>query len=136
MRKVTVARYMTRGAQTIGHREPLATAHRMMNELGVRHLPVLESGQLVGVVSQRDLHFIETLPGVDRHHVAVEEAMTADVLTISGRTSLRRVARDMAERKAGSAVVVDAQGRVEGIFTTTDVLKALVDLLAPDRRTA
>ncbi len=123
---------MTRGAQTIGHQEPLAAAHRIMNEYAIRHLPVLENGSLVGIVSQRDLHFIETLRDVDPDLVKVCEAMSPEVYTTTARTSLRRVAAEMAARKLGSAVVVDADHRVEGIFTTSDALRALAEILHDD----
>jgi acetoin utilization protein AcuB len=52
---LTVERFMTRSPLTIGQDQPLAAAHRMMREHRVRHLPVLDGGMLVGVVSQRDL---------------------------------------------------------------------------------
>jgi acetoin utilization protein AcuB len=132
MRNATISRFMTHGAHTIGLKEPLVTAHSMMNEHGIRHLPVLESGNLVGMLSQRDLHFLETLRDVDPRKVTVEEAMSANVYTVSARATLRRVAGEMAERKVGSAVVVDEHDRVVGIFTTIDALKALAEILGRD----
>lgn len=62
----TVAPFMTPQPVTIGRLESLATAHGLMRSNGVRHLPVLEHGDLVGVVSQRDLLLLETIDKVDR----------------------------------------------------------------------
>ncbi|WP_239014543.1 CBS domain-containing protein [Archangium violaceum] len=121
--------FMTRGVHTIGTQSPLSDAHRLMNEHAIRHLPVLEGGKLVGVVSMRDLHLIETLKGVDPKEVAVEEAMSQDAYTVPPGTTLLEVARTMAMHKYGSAVIA-SKGRVEGIFTTVDALKALETLLA------
>jgi acetoin utilization protein AcuB len=126
----TIGHYMTRTPQTIGHEQSLTSAHRLMNELRIRHLPVLDSGRLVGVVSQRDLHFLETLRDVNPDQVMVSEAMTTDVFTVTARTTLRKAAAEMAERKLGSAIVVE-DDRVVGVFTTVDALHALVDLLTP-----
>jgi acetoin utilization protein AcuB len=121
--------FMTRSVHTIGTQSPLIDAHRIMNDHAIRHLPVLEGGRLVGVVSMRDLHLIETLKGVDPKEVAVEEAMAQEAYTVPPGTPLLEVARTMAMHKYGSAVVA-TDGRVEGIFTTIDALKALETLLS------
>jgi acetoin utilization protein AcuB len=125
----TVDRYMTKSPHTIGQDQTLAAAHRLMREYGIRHLPVLAGGKLVGVLSQRDLHFIETLKDVDPETVAVSEAMSQEVFTIKPSAQVQEVAAEMAEQKYGCAVVVD-KGRVAGVFTTVDALLALSRLLA------
>jgi CBS domain-containing protein len=51
----TVADYMTDRPVTVGHDEDLEVAARRMTELGVRHLPVVDRGRLIGVLSMRDL---------------------------------------------------------------------------------
>ncbi|HSP81625.1 MAG TPA: CBS domain-containing protein [Myxococcaceae bacterium] len=124
--------FMTRSVHTIGVKSPLTEAHRIMNEHAIRHLPVLEGGTLVGMVSMRDLHLVESLQGVDPKEVSVEEAMSQDAYTVPPGTALAEVARTMAMHKYGSAVVSD-KGRVLGIFTTIDALTALDALLAKPR---
>jgi acetoin utilization protein AcuB len=96
---------------------------------------VLDDGQLVGVVSQRDLHLIESLQGVDPDAVSVSEAMSTDVFTVSPRTNLRKVATEMATRKLGSAVVVDDDA-VVGVFTTIDALDVLVGVVETQKSAA
>ena len=126
--------FMTRRVQTIGLKSRLSEAHRLMNDNAIRHLPVLEGGRLVGMLSQRDLHLIETLKGVDPQEVNVEEAMTQDVYTVAPGTSLAEVARTMAAHKYGSVLVVRGN-ELEGIFTTIDALQALETVLkAPARK--
>jgi acetoin utilization protein AcuB len=119
---------MTRSPHTIGHHQTLAAAHLMMREFSVRHLPVLNGGKLVGILSQRDLNFIETLRDVDPEDVAVAEAMTQEIFTVDVRAELRSVAAEMAKRKYGCAIVVE-HAHVVGVFTTTDALNALSSLL-------
>jgi acetoin utilization protein AcuB len=121
--------FMTRSVHTIGLKSPLSAAHRLMNEHAIRHLPVLEGGRLVGMVSMRDLHLIETIQGVDPREVTIEEAMSQDAYAVPPGTALVEVARTMALHKYGSAVVAQ-NGHVVGIFTTIDALKALEALLS------
>lgn len=123
-----VASFMTRCPHTIGYDQSLATAHEAMREHHIRHLPVLKAGTLVGLVSLRDLHLVETLQDVDPKAVPVEDAMSPEVFVVAPNTSLTKVASTLAERKLGSAVVVDHE-RVLGLFTTTDALRALVHVL-------
>jgi len=126
---------MTKAPHTIGDHQTLGVAHRMMREHGIRHLPVLHAGKLIGILSQRDLHFIETLRDVDPEQVKVSEAMSQDTFTIGHRASVRKVAAEMAEHKYGSAVVLD-KDHVVGVFTTVDALRALSALLEEQRATA
>lgn len=128
MNKLLVRDYMSANPHTIGQEQSLATAHRMMRENHVRHLPVLQGGVLVGLLSQRDLYLVETLKDVDPADVTVAEAMTEAPMTVAPTDSLQAVVEEMSEKKYGSAVVMEA-GKVVGIFTTIDALKALADVL-------
>lgn len=123
---------MTPSPHTIGSDQTLATAHRVMRHHRIRHLPVLEGGRLVGIVSQRDLTFVEGLTDVDPESIAVSEAMTTEILAAEPTADVRDVAARMAQSKSGSIVVMQGR-RVVGIFTTVDALKALVTLLDQDR---
>ena len=124
----TVQDFMTRAVHTIGAKSPLAEAHRVMNEHAIRHLPVLEGGRLAGLLSQRDLHLLETLKDVDPQEVLVEEAMSQNAYTVPPDASLADVAREMALHKYGSALILQGT-QVLGIFTTTDALRALDTVL-------
>lgn len=123
-----IKKYMTTDVQTIGDDQPMSAAHTMMRGRHIRHLPVLHQGKLVGIVSDRDLRLIETLQEVDPTKVAVSEAMTTDTYVVSPDASLDEVVGMMAEKKYGSAVIVD-HGHVVGIFTTVDACSAFAELL-------
>jgi len=113
---------------SIGQEQTLETAHAMMRKWKIRHLPVLNAGRIVGLLSLRDLHLVETLKDVDPSKVSVEDAMSPEPYMIDANADLRAVAIEMAMRKLGSALVVRS-GKVVGIFTTTDALRALFELL-------
>lgn len=125
---VTIADRMTKTPHLVGTEQSLKTAHDLMRTHRVRHLPVLHGGKLIGVVSERDLHLVETLHDVDPARIRVEEAMSQDVYAVTPTTPLREVVQEMADRKLGSAVVIDGT-KVIGIFTTVDALETLVGML-------
>ena len=133
MAKHTVERFMTANPVAITSDRTLADAHRVMRERQIRHLPVVDSGRLVGVVSQRDLYLLETLQGIDPDAERVEEAMTAEPFTVALDAPLEDVASVMAERRYGSAVVLQG-GEVVGLFTTVDALRALATVSRGARR--
>lgn len=128
----TVQHYMTTAPHSIGVDQPLSRAHSMMREHHIRHLPVLSGGRLVGVLSERDLHLLETLAGVDPQQVAVEEAMSTVVYAVPPDTPLDEVAAEMAEHRYGCVVVMDRE-RLAGVFTTIDLARALVSVLRGGR---
>lgn len=124
-----IRKYMTTDIQTIGDEQTMSVAHRMMRELHIRHLPVLHQGKIVGVVTDRDLHLVETFQDVDPSKISVSEAMTQDPYVVGPDAPLDEVVATMAAKKYGSAIVTD-HGHVVGIFTTVDACTAFADLLA------
>lgn len=124
----SIQKYMSTSPHSIGRDQPLSRAHALMREHGIRHLPVLTGGKLVGMLTQRDLHLIESLKNVDPEEVLVEDAMSTTVYAVSTEAPLDEVVSTMAEHKYGSAVVMH-NATVVGILTTVDVCKALAALL-------
>jgi acetoin utilization protein AcuB len=125
--KRAIAEYMSAEPRSIGKGEPLVAAHRLMRTYRIRHLPVTDQGRLVGVVSERDLHLLETVKSVDPRREPVEEAMTAYPFTVPPEAELADVARQMWQHRYGSALVV-RDGTLIGIFTRADALRALGEL--------
>ena len=107
----------------------MSEAHELMRSHRIRHLPVLDGGKLVGIVSDRDLHLIETLPDSDPDEVTVDEAMTEEVYAVGLDEPVDAVVERMAGHKYGCAIVVNPRGVVDGIFTTIDAMQVLADVL-------
>jgi acetoin utilization protein AcuB len=133
MRKLTIRSFMTPAPHTIGVDQTLAAAAETMRRHRIRHLPVLDGGRLVGLISERDIAMIGGLSDVNPARVAVAEAMTPEPRALTPDSSLEWVAAEMAQHKHGSMVVVE-DDRVVGIFTTVDALRALQELLGRSRR--
>ena len=128
LKRLILKYWMTPSLHSIGKDQPLAVAHRLMKEQQIRHLPVLDGGKLVGLISERDLYYLETIAGVDVEKEPVEEGMTRDIYCVGPESKLRDVVLEMANRKYGCALVVDGKKPV-GIFTTTDAMHLLAAYL-------
>ena len=123
-----VREHMTPSPLVIGPISSLSKAVKLMRDNHVRHLPVVDGGRVVGVLSQRDVLIMESLPGVNPTEVRVEEAMVGDVFTVGPDAPLGEVIETMIDRKLGSTIVCEGD-RVLGVFTTIDALRALHALL-------
>ncbi|HEU4727100.1 MAG TPA: CBS domain-containing protein [Kofleriaceae bacterium] len=123
---------MTAQPWTIDFDASLHEADRLMREHQIRHLPVLEDGNLVGVVSERDLRLLEAADGTAASSSPVHRAMTERPFLVTADTALDEVAAIMGEHKYGSVIVMGHDG-VEGIFTAVDACRALAEILQQHR---
>jgi acetoin utilization protein AcuB len=103
-------------------------AAEIMEKHRIRHLPVIEKGSIIGVISERDLKQALILTD-DSMGLLVQDVMTRDPYIVREGTPLSEVAGVMAEKKYGCAIIVDAEKRAIGIFTTTDGMRVLKSLL-------
>lgn len=124
----TIQHHMTTTPHSVGSEQTIAKASAMMSQYHIRHLPVLHGGRLLGILTDRDIKLIETFRDIEPTKVTVEEAMTEQPYTVAPDAPLDEVVQTMAEKKYGSAVVVQ-NNKVVGIFTTVDACAALAELL-------
>ena len=127
-----VKELMTADVVTVGRNDELSVADDIMKMKRVRHLPVLDDGRLVGVLSQRDLFLaaLSTAMGFGEKAsqeflktVPVKEVMTTDeVITIGPSDDVKVAARSMIEHKIGCLPVVD-DGKLVGLLTEGDFVK-------------
>jgi universal stress protein A len=119
-----VGHWMTMNPTATHRAEKLAVIQKRMKEGKFRTIPVLEDGRIVGIITDRDIR--QKTGSLD--DIAVDAAMTREVLTVTPRTSAWDAARLLAERKIGGMPVVDERGALVGIITTTDLLRAFTEL--------
>lgn len=116
---------------TISSTESLDRALELMQEHGIRHLPVINegNGEVVGIISERD---VLSHVGKDwTRLLKIEDIMSTSLLTVYKNESLGHVAYQLSSQKIGSALVLDQDQSLYGIFTTTDALNALVEIFYP-----
>ena len=128
MRIPKIGELMTPSPRTIGEDIPVSTAKKYMHRDNIRHLPVLNAGRLVGIISDRDIKVAESFRGPGELHV--NEVMTSDPYTVDETELLDSVLLTMAEKKYGCALVHRTGSEaVIGIFTDTDALRFAGNLL-------
>jgi CBS domain-containing protein len=125
--EMKVKEAMTRMPFTVAPEVSIFDARKIMRGFRVRHLPVLDRGQVAGIVSDRDIRTAETFHGPG--YLTVRDAMTTTPYVVDPETPLDDVLREMIDRKIGSALVKSPRGVVIGIFTTYDALHLLRSLI-------
>ena len=133
----TVRHIMQRKVVTIAAGERLSTVEDIMTLGGVRHIPVVRGGTLVGVVTERDLLRTSLSQlnayGADARRaflggVQIERVMSSPAITIGPDDPVEDAARVMAERKIGCLPVVDEGDHFVGLVTETDLLRHFAGL--------
>ena len=92
-------------------------ASRLMQQYGIGGLLVVNNGKLVGILTSRDLRFEENLD------VAVEKAMTKDLVTAPVGTTIEDAKRTLKQHKIEKLPIVDKEMRVRGLITGKDIIK-------------
>jgi CBS domain-containing protein len=125
---------MAKEVSTVGRNDALDLADDVMTLERIRHLPVLDEGRVVGVVSQRDL-FRSALAAALGYGekgqkmllktLRVKEVMSEPAITVSPEATVKEACHLMIENKIGCLPVVEGHTLV-GIVTETDVLRHVV----------
>jgi len=122
-----IDKYMTAMPHTINPDLPVKKALEMMREHRIRHVPVLSAGQLLGVVTDRDIKLASSFQGSTE--LTVNDVMTPDPYCVVPHSPLDQAVFEMAEHRYGCAIIRQENGKVVGVFTATDALRVLGDVL-------
>jgi acetoin utilization protein AcuB len=128
---------MTRNVISINQSDPVSLAFDLLLTNDIRHLPVLSRGKIVGIITDRDLHEALIPPDPSDTHrsmyhtvknIKAKSIMTPNPITIDPEAPIDRAARIFLDRKIDCLPVKDERGRLIGILTSTDILKAFLGL--------
>lgn len=129
IKDIKVEEFTSPAVITLSPEASLDDALQLMQEHGIRHLPILKDKEVVGIISERDI-----LTHVGKQWdkmMTVEDVMNTSVLSVFASDNLGDVAYQLSSEKKGSAIVLDEDNNLYGIFTTTDALNALVEIFCP-----
>ena len=139
MDAILVRDVMEEKVVTISVGDRLSTVEDIMTLGGVRHMPVVRAGRLVGVVSERDL-LRASLSSLDPRRqerrafleaIDISQVMSAPPVVVDSDAPVEEAARIMADNKIGCLPVVQGEELV-GMLTETDLLRYFADLVTRD----
>jgi acetoin utilization protein AcuB len=124
-----VADVMTRKTVTLSPHHGLAEAVSLMADRHFRHIVVVDTGgKILGVISDRDI--LRTLARTTNWQTKdVSQIMTRDPITVKRETPLVVAVAKIVSKRINCLPVLDDDGKVCGILTSTDLLKAYQKLL-------
>jgi acetoin utilization protein AcuB len=133
-----IERWMKRHPQTAKPRDSIAHAREVMEKHRINQLPVVTNGQLVGIVTDRDLRdaYPSALAPAERSplpkETPVEDVMTQNALSLGPKDTVEHAARLMRKERIGAVPIIEGKQLV-GILTRSDVLEAFLSLSEGNR---
>ena len=126
-----IADIMTRNPQSVQPGDTLQAAAQAMDGLNVGTLPVCQGGQLVGMLTDRDIVVRSTAAGQDPRNTTVADATTTAVHSVREDAPVQDAVRLMQEHQIRRVPVLDAADRLAGILSLGDLADASAPEAAP-----
>lgn len=132
-----VKNWMSKEVITVDVNDSMSDASRLMKQHHFRGLPVMKNGKLAGIVTDRDLKRASASDAntLDIHEllyliskIKVQDIMTKDPITIPVDYTVEEAAEVLLDNKLSRAPVVDADGKLVGMITQSDIFRVLVSL--------
>jgi acetoin utilization protein AcuB len=121
-----VAQIMTKKPIHITPDKRVGQALKMMQKHNIRHLPVMNEGQMVGWITSRDLR--EVLLASMLEKITVNDVMVKDPVKVTPDTGIEEAARLIYEHKIGGMPVMEGE-RLVGVITMLDLISAFLTML-------
>lgn len=132
-----VKKWMSKNVITVDVKESMSGAIRLLKEHNIRMLPVMRKDKLIGIITDRDLkkasasdattlEIHELLYLLDK--IKIEDIMTRNVITVPQDFTVEETAQVLLKNKISGVPVVDAEGKIVGIITQTDLFKVFISL--------
>ena len=134
---MTVAQLLTTEPVTVQRDQPLSEVYHMLKYAPFHHVPVMDHDKPVGMISSVDiLRLAYDIDGFDEGDMAkmldyqfsVDDAMSTELRTVMATATVGDAADLLSDGNAHSLLVIDGNGQLEGILTTTDLIRYLAKL--------
>lgn len=122
-----VGEWMERRLITIDRKTTIQKAIALMKKHSIRHLPVIEEGRLVGLVTEGDVRQVFVASLIEE--LTIDDIMIKDPITVKADTEIDDAARLIHYNKIGGLPVVDEGQRPLGIITVADIMAAFIELM-------
>ncbi len=132
----SITHLMSSEIKSIQVGQSLSDVHRLMGELAIHHVPIVEGKKLVGLVSYTDILALDlVIYGATEHTIGaiidqqflLKDVMTTKLTTLSNKDNIRRAAEILANGEFHSLPVIDEESNLVGIVTSTDLIRYLRD---------
>ena len=121
-----VKEYMTANPIILNPDEDVTKAFNLLLEKRVRQAPVVDKGELVGIVSDRDLR-MAMVQNLKINKLTVGFVMTKDPVTITEDCKMSDASKILGIGKFNAIPVIEETGKLKGIISTTDIIKCFLD---------
>ena len=122
-----VKEYMTKNPVFLTPNEDVQDAFNLLLEKRIRQAPVLEEGELVGIVTDRDLR-MAIIQNLKLNKLTVGLVMTNDPVTVTEDTKIVDAGKLISVGKFNAIPVIEESGKLKGIITTTDILDYFISI--------
>jgi len=131
MRDIPIVQVMTPDPATISPQSSVAEARRLLNSNVINHLPVVEGGRLVGIVSSSDFLKLHLLDGMLQivSDATVNQIMETNVIVVNKNATLGDAAEKLSVGGFHALPVIDRKRRLVGMVTSSDLIGVLVSTL-------
>ncbi|MBT3979942.1 MAG: CBS domain-containing protein [Bacteriovoracaceae bacterium] len=117
--------YVTNNLTIVTPDASVTEVYDLMQRTQIRHVPVVEAGKAVGIISDRDIRFVSYSTNVTQ--LLASDIMTSEPYSVQLNTPLKEIVTYMSKKKINSTLIHNSDDKVVGIFTSTDALNILAD---------
>ena len=134
----SITKLMTSDPTTVERSDPISEAYHILRHAAFHHLIVMDGDAVVGMLATSDILRLaydvdgsseRSLASYLDHQFTIDDAMTSEVQTLSTTATARDVAEMLSDGAKHSIIVLEENGSLAGIVTSTDLARFVVDLL-------
>lgn len=128
---ITIGEVMTARPLSVSPQQKISDAKQLMVKRSIKHLPVVRDSRVIGILTDRDIKLRQAVSHSEDFHASarVENVCVSPPYMVTQKTLLSDALSVMTEKNIGSAIVVDNDQKLLGIFTNMDACRVLLEVL-------